>query len=339
MSSGTIDRYVDTGVRWKQALSIAVLVVLIALPQFLGVFRIRLAIDILILLLFVVSYDFILGYAGVLSFGHALPYGVGAYFLALGLEGGALPFLPQEPLTFTTAVLFALIVVVLVMLVTGALALQTSGVYFAMVTLALAQIAFIAMVELDDVTGGENGLFLTLPDPFGYSLGEITNVYYLSAIVVVVSYLIMRHLVKTPFGLALRSIRQNEERARFIGLNAFRFKLAAYTISGVFAGIAGMLFAIANAFITPDLLQWETTGDAVIMAIIGGLGSLWGPALGVVVTFSLEEVVSGMFIEAWPIFVGIFFILVVLFMPGGIAGVVNRRVAPRLRTIREGEQE
>lgn len=338
MSSTTLDRYVDTGGRWKQILSVAILVVLVTLPQFLGTFRMRLAIDILVLLLFVVSYDLLLGYAGVLSFGHALPYGIGAYFLGLGLQGGALPFLPQEPLTFGTAVLLALCMIVLVMLITGALALQTSGVYFAMVTLAFAQIGFISMVELDNITGGENGLFVTLPDLFGYSLGDITNVYYLTLIVTASSCLIIRHLVKSPFGLVLRGIRQNGERARFIGLNTFRIKLAAYTISGIFAGIAGMLFAIANKFITPDLLNWETTGDAIIMAIIGGLGSLWGPAVGVVLTFSLEEVASGIFLEAWPILVGSFFILVVLFLPGGIASVVNDRVMPKLTAFQENRR-
>ncbi|MFC4540367.1 branched-chain amino acid ABC transporter permease [Halosolutus amylolyticus] len=322
MSTSLTKMYIDTSSREIQVLSIGVLIALLLLPQFLTSYQTRLATAFLILLLFVVSYDLLIGYAGVLSFGHALPYGIGAYFLGLSLQG-RLPFLAEGQLSFLAAVVIALIAVLLVMLVTGALALRTNGIYFAMVTLAFAQIGYIMMVELDSVTDGENGLFISFPDVFGYSLANVGNVYYLSLVCVVISYLLIRHLVKTPFGLVLRSIRQNEERAQFIGLDAYRFQLAAYTISGLFAGIAGMLFAISNTFITPDMLYWETSGDAIMMAIIGGIGTLWGPALGVAVTFVLEEVLSGMFLTAWPVFIGIFFVLVVMFIPGGLAGIIQ----------------
>ncbi len=267
---------------------------------------------------YALSYDILMGYTGILSFGHAMFFGTGVYATAMLLKhaewGLGQIFLAVLLITFVQGVLFGLV------------SLRVKGVYFAMVTLAFAE-AFYILSEATDFrrwTGAEDGLHgIPVPD-FINPTDQRLRFYYLALGFALIVYLIARRVVNSPTGRVIVAIRENETRAATLGYNTFAYKLIAFVFSGVLAGLAGMVHALWNLNASPAVLSVNTTINALLMTIIGGVGTLVGPMLGAGVLQLLGYVLSRTFGPRWPLVFGVVFILIVLFLPYGIVGTWNR---------------
>lgn len=277
--------------------------------------------------LFALSLDFVMGYTGLVSLGHALFWGLGAYVSGIVL------------FNFTQSALLALAAAVLVgavvAWVVGYLSIRIHGVYFAMITLAFAELFYNLLYRLE-ITGGSEGLFgfdvFIGVGSIGVSFRELAGQYgpvqvtsttlylYLALLLLVVSYFIMRRMLRSPFGTVLKSIRENEERATFLGYDTTVYKRRAFTVSGAFATVAGVLFAINSGFVSPEAAEWLKSGEVVVMVILGGMGTLYGPIIGAFAFFGLESIITG-FTRRWRLFLGIIFVLFVIFLPRGLISV------------------
>lgn len=277
---------------------------------------------VLIFAMFALSLDLAFGFAGLLSLGHAAMFGTGGYVAGLML----VHLTPNILAILLVAVLGGFIVAALI----GALSVRSSGVYFAMLTLAFAQILYIAvfndvpatLTSMETVTGGDNGLIIIQDyEFFGFELAEDIVYYYLTLAFLALAVLLVIRLTNSPFGRAVQGIRENETRARFIGYNPERYQLLMFTVSGGLAALAGALYVPFLGIGTPTLLHWSTSGEVVLMVLIGGIGTVWGPMLGAVFFLILEEFLSG--VEGWEILLGVSMIAVVIFSPGGLAGALS----------------
>ncbi len=278
-----------------------------------------LMVQVFILAVFALSYDILMGHIGILSFGHALFFGTGAYVLGILVKYGnwSLP-----------AAIGAVIVIAAVeSLVIGVLSLRVHGVYFAMVTLAFATVAFI-LVEATDFkqwTGAEDGLHgIPVPDMINPAIHR-TEFYFLSLAFAVIVYLLVKRFVDSPSGRVWAAIRENEARAISIGYNTLTFKVQATVISGVLAALAGALNALWNLSATPLTMDVTTTINALLMAIIGGSGTLIGPMLGAAVLQLLGYLLNTWLGSIWQLVFGLIYILLVLFLPFGIVGTWRAR--------------
>ena len=303
---------------------VAVLLVVFApVAQVIQPFWLNQLTIILIFALFALSLDFVFGYAGLLSFGHAAMFGMGGYaaaFLLQGVTGNALVVLPA-------AVLAGLVTAAII----GWLSVRARGIYFAMLTLAFAQLFYTTMFNdipatllgVDTVTGGDNGLigFQTFGLP-GVELGSLVSYYYFALAIVALSMAVIVRLANSPFGRVLAGIRENEDRIAFLGYDVDRYKIVAFTISGGFAGLAGGLYVPYQSTAQPGMLHWTMSGELIVMTLLGGMGTLWGPMLGAALVTYLEDVLSAF--GGWEIVLGTVYVFVVIFAPRGLAGVINR---------------
>ena len=322
--------------RW---LLIAALVALIATPLFGDVFYTRLATRILIFGLIAIGLNLIVGYTGLVSFGHAAFVGLGAYTVAIlrfhGIESG----LVALPAAIGVAALGALVI--------GAVALRTSGVYFIMITLAFAQMLFFFFHD-NLGFGGSDGFYLNNKPKV--EIGAITLVdlrnrtefYYFTLFWLAFTYLFVAMILRAPFGRVIAAIRVNEPRARALGFPTQRYKLASFVIAGMLAGLAGYLTCAQFGVINPAYLSWRESGQALVIVILGGIGTLYGPVLGAFVLVLLEDFVSSL-TDHWLLAIGGFVIAVVLFLPDGIASLIDgrlwRRKAPAAEQDVETEAE
>ena len=263
-----------------------------------------------------VALDLILGYGGLVSFGHAAFLGIGAYSVGIMLEEGFEDILLMLPVAMGLSALFAL--------VTGAISLRTSGVYFIMITLAFAQMLYFTLSSLS-AYGGDDGLTLWyLPTVLGTDpLSEPTGLFYAALATLAVTYAACRWLVGTRFGRVLRAARENPVRASAVGHDVFRHRLLAYVASGTIAGVAGVLLALQTEYVSPAIAAWPRSGDLIFMVVLGGMGSLHGAILGAIAFVVLEEVLSEI-TQYWPLIFGPLLILVVLFARGGLMGLLDR---------------
>jgi len=263
-----------------------------------------------------VSLNLVMGYGGMVSFGHAAFLGLGGYVVGILAKEGIGSGFAQWPLALVVSGLFALGV--------GALSLRTRGVYFIMITLAFAQMAYYVASGLDRY-GGDDGLTIYHRSTFGglIDLGDKTQFYYLCLALLLATVFLVSRLVNSRFGQVIQGVRSNERRMRAIGFPTFRYKLACFVISGTFCGLAGVLLANNTDFISPAIMHWTRSGDLIVMAVLGGMGSVMGPVIGAVTLLLLEEGLSRL-TEYWPIILGPLFFLVVLFARGGIDGVLAR---------------
>lgn len=295
---------------------ILVLVLLVVFPLLPFSYAQAVLTDVLIFGLFAMSLDLLLGYTGLVSFGHAAFFGVGAYMAGIaGIHWGSSVFI-----TFPAAILAA----GLAALVIGFFSIRTAGVYFLMLTLAFSQMMYAILFKLP-FTGGSNGL-AGIPRPtlgLGLSVGDSNGFYYFVLFVFFAAYWLLGRLVISPFGRSLRGIKENEARMRAIGYSVQRYKLAAFVIAGAFAGAAGALRAYFNFFVAPDTLYWTTSGTVLVMVIIGGAGTLLGPVLGAGLVLVLQNLISS-YTERWPLLLGAIFVLFVLRAPFGIVGLIDR---------------
>lgn len=285
-------------------------------------FWLNLLTRILVYALLAVSLDFIFGYAGLLSFGHAAMFGAGGYTAALlitELTANALVVLPG-----------AILVGVAVAAFIGWFSVRARGIYFAMLTLAFAQVFYVIVLTdlpasifgVDSVTGSDDGLFgISLYELFGIDFSSSLLYLYFTLIVVMASLAVLVRIANSPFGRVLQGIRENEERMAFIGYDVQRYKLIAFSISGGFAGLAGALYVPFQSVASPGLFNWTVSGELIVMLLLGGLGTFWGPMLGAGVVIFLEEELAGF--ATWEIILGAVFVVVVIFAPRGIAGMIQ----------------
>lgn len=296
------------------------LVILLIVPIAADAYVIRVATRIVVLAIIAVSLDVMLGYGGLISFGHAMFLGSGGYVVGvlayLGVENGFIAY----PAAIAFSVLLALIV--------GYVILRTAGVYFIMITLAFAQMLFYVAngVRIGEDYGGDEGLPLPGRSPlFGLlDFNDPASFHYFSVAVLALVLFGCWRLVNSRFGRVLQAAKENERRVSSLGYNTFRYRLAAFMISGGIAGLSGALHANLQKFVSPDELHWIISGDLLIMVIVGGAKSLIGPIIGTAVFVLLEEIISGI-TEHWMIIFGPLLILVVLFGREGIYGLIRPR--------------
>jgi branched-chain amino acid transport system permease protein len=310
--------------RWLQLL--AIWAVLLAVPFWLPLLGgyTALAGRVLVLGLAAMSFNILLGFTGVMSFGHAAYFGLGAYGAGLTLKFLA----ASTPLAMLMGVLLGGGLGALF----GLLIVRRRGVYFAMVTVAFGQVAFYVAYSWNDLTGGYDGLrgFTREPLHLGLATIDITNnstaFYYFLLFVFAVAVGLQALLLASPFGRTLLAIRENERRARFLGIPIERHIWLSFTISCCFTALAGSLYALLNNFADPMGLHYSLSGEIVIMTVMGGMRAFWGPLLGAAVFVVLQDYISSMTVN-WMSFIGLIFVLVVLFFPRGLLGMLQRRDA------------
>jgi branched-chain amino acid transport system permease protein len=298
-----------------------ILALLIAAPLVLPEFWRRFVTEILIWGLLAMSSDILIGYAGMVSFGHSALFG-------LGLYGAAAALLSVEPPNLWLAILYGLVAAAGVAAFVAYFATRLRDIYFAITTLIFSQIFYVIIFTWTEVTGGENGLTfsrpaLAIPGLFSVPFTTVTLHWFVLA-VVTLSYLVLRRITQSPFGMVLQAIRENEARTSAIGYPVQRYKIVAVMLSGLFAGLAGVLYALQNRFAAPDFVFFLISGEVVIFNVMGGIGTLVGPIVGAAFFLLLREALSRFFTEYYLIPLGLIFIAMVIFMPQGLLGFMRR---------------
>jgi branched-chain amino acid transport system permease protein len=310
----------------RTATAILIWLLLLTMPYWMGALGgyTELGSRVLVLGLAAMSLNFLLGFTGVLSFGHAAYFGLGAYGVGMTLKYLA----PSTPLGILVGVAVGALAAALI----GALIVKLRGVYFAMVTIAFGQVFFFIAFRWNSVTGGDDGLTGWSRQPLNLGFGNIdiagngTAFYYLVLALFAAAVCIMAVLLRSPFGRTLLAIRENERRARFLGIPVEQHIWLSFVISCLFVALAGTLYALLNNFTDPRALRWDQSGNFVIMAVLGGMRSFWGPLIGAAIFVVLQDYVSS-HTENWMSFIGLFFVLVVLFFPRGVLGIIRRKAA------------
>jgi branched-chain amino acid transport system permease protein len=308
---------------WRTAVIFAALAALPALP-FMSKYYLLLAFDALLFGAIAMSLDLLIGYTGLVSFGHAAFYGLGAYATAILLERGIL--------SLWACLAFAVVVVGLYALVVSYFATARRGIYFALLTLIFAEVVY-TFFRYTQTFGGSDGI-QGVPDAHflpGIAIDTPLRKYYLVLVYLAASYTICRVLVTSHFGRVLVAIRENEDRARFLGYNVQRYKMVICIVSALLTGLGGAIYPIRSAFATPDLLLWTESGEFIISVMIGGLGTLVGPVIGGAFFTLLRDKVSS-YVDAYFIVIGVVLIVIVLFMPKGLLGFRKRLGFKQWRT-------
>jgi branched-chain amino acid transport system permease protein len=298
-----------------------VVAVLFALPFILGQFGrtgeywIWVTTEMIIMALFAMSLNLILGYGGMVSFGHAAFFGAGAYTVALLMK--------KAGVSLALALAAAPVVAAVIAAIIGWFCVRLIGLYFAILTLAFSQLLYMIVYQWYTLTGGDDGIHgIPRPEflnPAGY--------YLLCLIVFLLCFLIMRMIVNSSFGLTIRTIRENMERAKFIGINVRRYQWLNFIIAGAFAGLAGGLFTELNRFAQTEFLHWSKSAEPIFASLVGGMYSLVGPAIGSAILIFLKIVLQQLhqrMVEVWAIILGLVLLVVVLFAPGGIVGLYQK---------------
>jgi branched-chain amino acid transport system permease protein len=300
-----------------------VMAILIVAPLFLPEFWRRFLTEILIWGLLAMSSDLLIGYTGMISFGHSA-------FFGLGMYGAAGALLLVDPPNLWLAILCGLAGAAGAALFVAYFSTRLRDIYFAITTLIFSQIFYVIIFTWTRVTGGENGLIFTRPHltiPFLYDARfTTTTMHWFVLTVVTASYLILRRVTRSPFGMVLQSIRENEPRTRAIGYPVERYKIVAVMLSGLFAGLAGVLYAVQNQFAAPDFVYFLTSGDTVMYNVIGGIGTLVGPIVGAGFFQLMRELMARLFGDQFPYLIplGVIFIVMIIFLPQGLLGFARR---------------
>ncbi|MGD0026844.1 MAG: branched-chain amino acid ABC transporter permease [Xanthobacteraceae bacterium] len=304
----------DSWLNRRAAFTVTLLAILALVPLYAALtgntFAMTLFTRVLILAMAAVSLNLIMGYGGMVSFGHAAYLGIGGYAVGILAKEGIGSGFVQWPVAIAASALFALAV--------GALSLRTRGVYFLMITLAFAQMVYYVTIGLDRY-GGDDGLTIYRRSQFGsvLDLNDETLFYYLCFALLLASVYLVSRIVNSRFGLVIRGARSNERRMRAIGFATFRYKLVCFVIAGALCGLAGALLANHTNFISPAMMHWTRSGDLIVMVVLGGLGSLFGPLTGAVTFLLLEEALSR--VTEYPnLILGPALLLVAIFLRGGI---------------------
>jgi branched-chain amino acid transport system permease protein len=300
-----------------------VMALLIVAPLVLPEFWRRFLTEVLIWGLLAMSSDLLIGYTGMISFGHSA-------FFGLGMYGAAAALLLVSPPNLWLAIGLGLAGAAGAALFVAYFSTRLRDIYFAITTLIFSQIFYVIIFTWTSVTGGENGLIFSKPHfsiPFLVDMRFTSStMHWFVLAVVTASYLILRRVTRSPFGMVLQSIRENEPRTRAIGYPVERYKIVAVMLSGLFAGLAGVLYAVQNEFAAPDFVYFITSGDTVIFNVMGGIGTLVGPILGAGFFQLLRELLSRLFGDQFPYLIplGMIFIVMIIFLPQGLLGFARR---------------
>ncbi len=282
-----------------------------------------LVVSLMIMGILAMSLDLLIGFTGLVSFGHAAFFGLAGYLLAIVTpESAAASIWLALPVSLIGSALAALVI--------GWFSVRTSGIYFIMITLAFAQMLYYFFNE-NQALGGSDGIFIyAKPDVSigGFQLLDLSNqstFYYFVLAGLVLAYLLLNTILKAPFGQVIRGIHANEARTRALGFNTRRYKLVSFVIAGTLAGFAGFLEAAHGGIMSPAFLGWHESGMAMMVVILGGIGTLYGPVLGAFVMGFLQDYLQEIWGDHWLLLLGFFVIAVVLFLPRGLAGIARRR--------------
>src|SRR5262247_1160324 len=283
---------------------------LLGQPFYLDLFR-----RIMIFAIAALSLNLILGYGGMVSFGHAAYLGIGAYAVGIlahhGIHNGFIQFAVAIGASAAVA------------LVIGAVSIRTSGVYFIMITLAFTQMLYYLGISIEEF-GGDDGMRLTVRSRFpGIDLADANTFYYLVLAILVGVLFLMQRIVDSRFGMAIRAARSNEARTRAIGISPYPYRLAAFVIAGAVCGLAGALLVNHTAYLTPEFMNWTRSGELMFMVILGGMGSVVGPVLGAIALLLVEDLLSS-WTQHWQVILGPLLVLSVLFFRRGLAGLLEK---------------
>jgi branched-chain amino acid transport system permease protein len=300
----------------RRVLATVALLALVALPFVAGKFYVDLIAKIMIMAVFAMSLDLLVGVTGLVSLGHAAFFGLASYVLVLAApdQYTAVSLWTSLPLAVVASALLALAI--------GALALRTRGVYFIMVTLAFSQMVYFVFHDTK-VAGGSDGTYIYVKPSAAvgawspFDLDNSTHFYYAMLALLVLVFGFLRMLLDSRFGHALRGIRSNEQRMRALGFNTYGYKLAAFTIAGAIAGLAGYFAAVQFGFVNPEMLSWHQSANVLLMVILGGMGNLFGAVVGAFAFVLLQDLFSSL-TKHWLLLMGGFVILAVMLLPGGL---------------------
>ncbi|MGE3066299.1 MAG: branched-chain amino acid ABC transporter permease [Hyphomicrobiaceae bacterium] len=303
----------------RNIINAALIAVLAVLPFYAwahdNIFIVTLMTRVLVYAIATASLNFILGYGGMMSFGHAMFVGIGGYVAGIMAFHGEANGVLQIPL--------AMVVSGLVALVVGALSLRTRGVYFIMITLAFAQMLYFAAVGLE-AYGADDGMSLASPTTIGpLDLGDKWQLYYVTLVVLLIVIALTWKAVNSRFGMVIRGANSNEGRMLALGFPVYPYRLTAFAIAGSVAGLAGVLTVNQSQFVSPAMMNWVQSGDLMVMVILGGMATLFGPLYGAIAFLVLEHVLSDL-TKDWELIFGPFLVLLVLFARGGIDALIDR---------------
>jgi branched-chain amino acid transport system permease protein len=279
---------------------------------------------VLIYALAAMALNFLLGYTGVLSFGHAAYFGLAAYGTALTIK----LLYPSTPVGMVVGIIVGTVAAAIV----GPMIARLRGIYFAMCTIAFGQVFYFIAFQWFSLTHGDDGVsaWHRVPIDLGFTsidiLNNSTSFYYFVLAVFAASVGLMAFLLRSPFGRTLLAIRENERRARFLGIPVDRHIWMSWVISCFFVSVAGTLYALLNDFVDPRAVRWDQSGMFVIMTVLGGMRSFWGPLIGAAIFIVFEDYLSS-HTQNWESFIGLFFVLIVLFFPRGVLGLIRRKAA------------
>ena len=307
--------------------ALLLLIGFLLVPLLPGTFWTQVGTEILILGLFAMSFNLIFGYMGQISFGHAAFFGLGAYATAMlfrKFSGGTGDI---ETWQFLVSLLVGPPVAALGGFLVGLFVVRLTGIYFAILTLAFGELLFFIVFSWYSFTGGDDGIQRLLPPPL---LRDDTVYYYFTLIIVVAATLVMWRITRSPFGYVMRSLRENQLRTRFLGINVRRYMHVNFVIAAAFAGVAGALWGPFTRSVGPLLLGWQESGIAVFMTLIGGAGFFSGPFVGSIIYTFLHAYVTG-FTAYWPLTIGIIIMIIVLFAPGGVLGLLDAKLSARMQ--------
>ncbi len=303
---------------------LAVLLILALFPLFGSSFYVGLLTRVIILALFAMSLDLLIGFTGLVSFGHAAFFGIGGYTFAIAFQDATIIHLWQAlPISLAAAALAALVI--------GWISIRTSGIYFIMITLAFAQMFFYFFFESPDY-GGDDGIFLFFKPVLMIGANDIlqleheNNFYYFSLSCLVLGYLFLKMILQAPFGKVITAIKANEHRVRALGYATHHYKLVSFVIAGALAGLAGFLEGVHTGYINPSYLSWHESGIAIAIVILGGMGTLYGPIIGAFIIVMLQNFLPEL-TQHWQLLFGGIIIAVVLFLPHGIVSLPGKALA------------
>jgi branched-chain amino acid transport system permease protein len=312
----------ETNYEWRRAL--VIWLALLTMPFWINSIGgyTALGTRLLVMALAAMSLNFLLGFTGVLSFGHAAYFGLGAYGVGMTIRY----LVPSTPVGILVGVAVGTIAAAII----GSLIVRLRGVYFAMATIAFGQVFYFIAFRWNSITGGDDGLSGWHRMPINVGIGTVdilsngTAFYYFVLACFAIAVAVMAGLLRSPFGRTLLAIRENERRARFLGVPIEQHIWLSFVISCFFVSLAGTLYALLNNFADPHGLRWDQSGEFVIMSVLGGMRSLWGPLIGAAIFVVVQDYISSR-TENWMSFIGLLFVLVVLFFPRGVLGIIRRK--------------
>jgi ABC-type branched-subunit amino acid transport system permease subunit len=289
------------------------------MPSLLKQYHLNMLTEIIIFSLFAVSFNLLLGYAGLLSFGHAMFFGLGAFMTAISV-------IHLPGLSLWNAMLIALVTTIVAGFLIGGLLLRHKGAYFSLLTLAFNALFYAVATKWHSVTGGDDGLSMIRPPlnlgVTSVDLSNLVNFYYLTLIVVGAAMAFCWYFTQTAMGKTVTLMRENEERMKFLGYNTNISRLILFTFTGAIAGLAGIFYTLHFQFVSISAISGEMSTAVLLMAFVGGTNNFWGPILGSFVYIILQNYLSDI-TDRWPLFMGFIFIFMVLFVSGGLSGVIR----------------